>query len=499
MSTRNAFFFAGSIVTLLGLAGCSPTLVDGRFSCGPGIECPTGFSCRTSDMLCYRASGESDAGGTMDAAMPREAGPEASTPDASGDAGGDASGGCGPNCFQLVVLNADPDTIGSIEFSDNLGATQHIPIPPYGTTSATINVPNVTVPGTLQLNVPPTATVFHEVTIPAEGRYLLVLGPASIGASVLLLAQPRTGLHTDGYVYIQLVDMTADETVGLIASGAGRPPSDPTDPNPFEHDMISDPLAFLPGSSGALRLEIDPAAPQLIAALLADQIPDAEGTYYLVVSGRVNAHLDADNGLRFIPGIPSSTALRSGRLVRFIDTVGTTVTVCDDLTAQTTLLDGALSPPFVPPRSGAWALTIHTGTSCIGGLTRDVAVGAAVGRTLVSIAGDLAMTWGVVSIPEPPPPGAGNSTIVIHNALSYPTDIAGALAVPSLGTSSVTVVSPPPTISAGTMAGTKTFAWSPVERQAWVVVTDVGDGTFRAYEVDSPFRARWTLTVTPSD
>ena len=63
MTTRNALSRA-SIVTLLALAGCSPTLQDGRFSCATGVACPTGFVCRASDSLCYRSA---DGGAPTDA------------------------------------------------------------------------------------------------------------------------------------------------------------------------------------------------------------------------------------------------------------------------------------------------------------------------------------------------------------------------------------------------------------------------------------------------
>lgn len=481
------------LLLLLALAGCTPTLREGQFTCGPDIDCPAGFTCRSSDMLCYRASD----GGTA----PVDGGAEAGTPDVPSDVASDGGrDGCGPNCIQLIVLNADPDAVGSVDFVDNTGVMQRISIPPYGTSSATLDVHNVTIPGTLSVNVPPTITRFHELDVPAEGRYLLALGPASVGANVLLLPQPREGLHTDGYVYIQLIDMTVDETVGLIASGAGRNPPDRTVENLFDHDTISDVLPFLPGSTEALRLAIDPATPHLIGALIADRIPGTEGTYYVAVSGRVNAHLDTEEGLRFIPGIPGSTALKSSRLVRFIDTVGTDVTVCDGATRVASLTHRSLSAPIVPTTSSAWALTIHSGMDCSTGLTRDVAVGAATGRTLVSIAGDLATEWGAVSISEPIPPAGSNSTIVIHNALSTPASIAGAAMIPSLGTASVTVVSPPPSITASTMdLGTKTFSWSPMERQSWVVVTAPGGPTLTAFEIDSPFRTPWTVTPAVSD
>lgn len=467
----------GSVLVLLALAGCQPTLQDGRFTCGPTIDCPTGFTCRSPEMRCYRAG---DGGVMADA----EVEPDTAAIDASADAGRD---GCGPNCVQLIVLNADPDAIGSIDYYDTGGAPRSIPIPAYGTTSATIDVPNVRVPGTLQINVPPTATIFHSLEIVEEGRYLLVLGPASVGASVRLLRQAPAGLHTAGYVYVQLVDMTADSSgVGFVATGAGRTATDRMDPNPFGREAISDTLPILPGSANALRLAFDPTSPQLVAALLADRIPATEGTYFVVVGGRVNAHLDTDDGLVFIPGLPSSAALRSSRLVRFINTVGNTATVCEGATLLTTLPDGVLSPPLVPTTSEPWPLTVHIGTDCVTGSTYDVTVGPAVGRTLVSIAGDHTAAWQAVSISEPRPPGGGNSTIVIHNALPAPSTIAGVAGIPSLGTASTTVVSLPATITATTTAGSQTFPWLPMERQSWVVVTD---GT--AFEIDSPFRTPW--------
>lgn len=480
-----------SLVMLFALGGCSPTLVDGQFTCGPDIDCPPGFSCRSSDMLCYRASDGGPA--------PLDARADAETPDVASDVASDGGrDGCGPNCIQLIVLNADRNGIGGgITFVDNMGDPQSIPIPAYGTTSATLDVPNITVPGMLTVNVPPTITSVNVLDVPAEGRYLLVLGPASAGASVRLLPQPREGLHTDGYVYIRLVDMREDETVGLIATGAGRNPTDRTVPNPFDGDTISATLPFLPGSTEALRLAIDPASPQLIGALLADQIPGAEGTYHVVVSGRVNAHLDTAEGLRFIPGIPGSTALKSARLVRFINTLGMTVTACDAATQVAMLPTGTLSPPIVPTTSSPWALTIHSGTDCSTGSTREVSVGAAVGRTLVSIGGVLPAGWDAVSISEPIPSGT-NSTIVIHNALDENAEIAGVM-IPSLGTASVTLVSPPEIITARTTGfGTGTFSWTPRERQSWVVVASSG-ARLTAYEVDSPFRTAWTVVPTPSD
>lgn len=481
-----------SIVMLLALGGCSPTLTDGQFTCGPDISCPPGFTCRSSDMLCYRAS---------DGGTPLDGGGDAGAPDGASDVASDGGrDGCGPDCIQIIVLNADRNGGGGgITFFDNMGDPQSIPIPAYGTTSATLDVPNITVPGTLTVNVPPTITSFTELEVPAEGRYLLVLGPASAGASVRLLPQPREGLHTDGYVYIRLVDMREDETIGLIATGAGRNPTDRTVPNPFDRDTISATLPFLPRSTEALRLAIDPASPQLIGALLADQIPGTEGTYYVVVSGRVNAHLDTDEGLRFIPGIPVSTALKSSRLVRFINTLGMTVTACDAATQVATLPTGTLSAPIVPTTSSPWALTIRTGTGCSTGDMRDVSVDAAVGRTLVSIGGDVAASWAAVSISEPIPSAGGNSTIVIHNALAEDATIAD-LSVPTLETASVTLVSLPATITAMTATfGERTFPWSPVSRQSWVVVTSSGGPTLTAYEVDSPFRTPWTVVANRSD
>jgi hypothetical protein len=503
MSTRNVLSGAGFALALsLAASGCSPTLQEGRFTCSNDTDCPGGFVCRASDMLCYRTGPGTDGGVPIDAPSSPEAGIDAAG-DAAGsdanirDAAGDAPVGCGTNCIQLMILNANPGSSGNVEFQDRDGALQRIPMPAYGTTSAVIDVPNVPVGGMLQVNVPPTLTIFHMLPIPTEDRYLLVLGPASLGASVQLLPSPAEGLHTADYVYIRLIDMTVDETVGLLASGAGRDATARAIQNPLDHETISPELPFLPGSTGALSLQLGTGDEPLIAALLADQIPSVEGTYYVVVAGRVREHLDMEEGLRFIPGLPRATALKSSRLVRFVNTIGTNVTVCDGATPLTTVAAGALSLPRVPPASAAWMLSVHTGTDCATGLTHDVTVGPAVGRTLVSIAGDLTSpgTWGAFSISEPRPL-TGLYTIVLHNALPASTDIADASAIPSLSTASVTSTTMRSMILANTTDGFRSFAWSPMARQSWAVVA-VEAGAYTAHEVDSPFEEPWTLTAVP--
>ncbi|UJR81394.1 dickkopf-related protein [Sandaracinus amylolyticus] len=468
------------ILAVVALAGCTPTLQDGQFTCTTDSDCPTGFTCRASDMRCHR-SGE-DGGASQDGGAPDDA-------DVA-----DAPTGCGASCIQLMVLNADPFLTGTISYDDRDGETGHVAIPPYGTTSAVVDLPNVPVGETLRVNVPPTITIFHDLPIPTESRYLLVLGPASIGASVRLLESNPEGLHTNGYAYVQLVDMVADETDGLIARGAGRNPDAQMLPNPFDHEGDSAVLPFLPGSTGALRLELAGETPELIAALLGDRIPGTEGTYYVVVAGRLSAHLDSMEGLRFIPGLPGATALRSSRLVRFVNSLTTSATVCDGATPLATVPAGALRGPFVPPGSGPWALSVHRSTDCATGVSHDVSVGTNVGRTLVSIAGDdsLAAGWQAVAIPEPLPT-AGVETIVIHNGLSTAADIAMVTNIPSLGTASTTVITAPDSITATTMEGVRTFEWAPRTRQSWVVIGRSG-ARFTAYEMDSPFDEAWTLT-----
>lgn len=487
MSTDRTTIRSAFALLLLCLAGCTPTLEDGRFSCSLEEACPAGFVCRASDMLCYRAS---DGSITPDAG-PTDAPPVLDAPSVPTD----APAGCGPNCIQLMVLNADPTMDGYVSFTDMLGANRQIRIPAYGTTSAVTDVHDVPVGGELVVNVPPTITIFHNLAIPREGRYLLVLGPSSIGASVVMLESPREPLHTDDYVYVRLIDMTVDETVGLLASGAGRMPPAATMRNPFAHGTISGELPFLPSTTGALQIELGTTAGTLIAALLTDQIPDAEGTYYIVVSGYVSRHLATADGLRFIPGLPSATALRSSPLVRFINTIGANVTVCDGETPVVSVNSGTLTGPRVPPASTAWDLTVHRGSDCVTGVTQPVSVGTASGRTLVSIAGDGAAAggWGPVSISEPMPT-AGVSTIVIHNGLSMDADIAGE-PIPTLGTASANFVSTPATIEASVGATMVTFDWTPATNLSWAVVTsNPGFTSFTAWEIDTPFESAWTLT-----
>jgi hypothetical protein len=486
MSIERTTLRSALALLLLSLAGCTPTLEDGQFSCSLDEACPAGFVCRASDMLCYRPG---DGSITPDAG-PVDAPPAIDVPAMPND----APVGCGPNCIQLMVLNADPTMDGYISYSDTLGDPQQIRIPAYGTTSALIDVHDVMVGGVLTVNVPPTITIFHNLAIPNEGRYLLVLGPSSIGASVVMLESPPEPLHTDDYVYVRLIDMTVDETAGLLASGAGRTAPAAMMRNPFAHGTISGELPLLPGA-GALQIELGTSAGTLIAALLADQIPDAEGTYYIVVSGYVSRHLDTAEGLRFIPGLPEATALRSSPLVRFINTIGTPVTVCDGASRVVTVPSGSLTLPSVPPESSAWALTVRRGADCVTGVMHDVSVAAASGRTLVSIAGD-STAWEPVSISEPMPT-AGVQTIVIHNGLAMDADIAGA-SIPTLGTGSANVVSTPATIVANVGGTPVTFDWIPATNTSWVVVTSNAALTsFTAYQIDTPFDSPWTLTNEP--
>lgn len=493
MSSRTQVSFVVALLALL--SACQPTLQDGQFTCTTDPDCPQGFSCRASDGLCYR--GGEDGGVGIDAQTGGDGGPsdDAGPRDASVPV--DAPTGCGPDCIQVMVLNADPTLTGVITFYDGVGSGDdlHVPIPAYGTTSATIDVPNVDVGGTVRINVPPTATSFQDLAIPAEGRYLMVLGPSSLSASVLLLPSDPAGLHSNGYAYVRLIDMTVDETVGLIARGAGMNPADEMLANPFRHGVISDQLPFLPDSTGALRLELNGGSPTMIAALPADQIPGSEGTYYIVVSGYVGAHLGSPDGLQFIPGIPSAMSRPSSPLVRFLNTLATSATVCDGTTPLATLASGALSTPRVPPRTAAWPLEVHTGSDCTTGVVHDVTVGTSVGRTLVSIAGDSGGAWQAVPIGEPLPT-SGAYKIVLHNALPGPSDIAGVTGIPSLGTGSATEFAAPTTITATTAAGLRAFEWVPTARQSWAVIRSTS-GSYVAHEVDSPFDAPWTVREMP--
>ena len=61
---------------MLGVNGCSANLADGRFTCGPGVECPSGFACH-ADARCYRGVQLFDSSMT-DAAM-ADAGPDIGT------------------------------------------------------------------------------------------------------------------------------------------------------------------------------------------------------------------------------------------------------------------------------------------------------------------------------------------------------------------------------------------------------------------------------------
>lgn len=495
MSSRRDHLSARGMIAALSLAAtasaCSPTLQDGRFSCSIDEDCPGGFACRTSDMLCYRTG--TDGGVALDAPS---AAPDTGVDDAAlgdtgaGDAGDAGAPGCGTNCIQLMVVNADPSLTGSVTVDDRDGNAQLIAVPSYGTTSVPIDLPNMPVGGDLRVSFAPTN--FREVPLPTEGRYLLVLGPAASGSSVLLLRSDPAPLHTGGYVEVRLIDMTADGTVELIARGAGKTPAATMVPNPFDHERISAELPFLPGT-GALRLELGGASPMLIAALPADQIPDTEGTYYIVVAGHIEAHLSTNEGLRFIPGLPGAVALQSGRFVRFLNTIGASATVCDDGTPLFTLPSGELSLPSVPPTSDAWTVDVRAGTNCSTGVSHEVSVGTRVGRTLVSIAGNTA-AWTAVSIPEPVPVGS-NWTKVVHNALSTDSIIAG-MTTPTLGTASIITTDAPTTITAMTSGSTVTFDWAPRSRQSWGVITIVA-GTYLAYEVDSPFGAPWTVTTAP--
>lgn len=491
MSDRNLLLVAwASALLSLAVVGCSPTLEDGRFTCATTADCPSGFSCR-SDALCYR--GESDGGPEIDAhVVPSEGGVDAGPP-ARDSGGGDAGPPCGPDCIQLMVLNADPFLVGSVDFMDRSGTLVRISIPAYGATTAVRDVPNVDVGGMLDLFLPGSITSSFPVAIPTENRYLLVLGPGAVAADPVMLEAPPEGLHTGGYVYIRLIDMVADETEGLLVSGAGRNPTDAMMRHAFEHGTVTrEELPYLPSGPNAARIELGTTAGTLIAALPADRLPDAEGTYYVVVAGRMRAHLGTEDGLRFIPGLPGASTVRSARLVRFLNTIGTNATVCDADTPLATLANGELSEPFVPPASTAWELTVHTGIDCSTGLTDLVTIGTAAGRTLVSIAGDISTTatWGAVSIAEPMPT-VGASTIVFHNGLTASSTIAGAT-IPMLTTGSIAPAAPPPTIVATTPVGDRTFTWSAMEAQAWGVLVQQSSDYY-LYEVDSPYVESWRV------
>lgn len=496
MSALDRIFVAfASALLSLAVVGCSPTLQDGRFTCATNSDCPSGFSCR-SDGLCYR--GESDGGPAIDAFVSPEASVDAGPP--TGDSGGDAgSAGCGTDCIQIMVLNADPFLVGAVEFMDRSGTTVRISIPAYGMTTAVRDVPNVDVGGTLDLFLPGSITTSFPVTIPTENRYLLVLGPGAVAADPVMLESPPEALHTGGYVYIRLIDMVSDETEGLLVSGAGRNPSDAMMRHTFEHGTpTADELPYLPSGPNAARIELGTTAGNLIAALPADRFPDAEGTYYVVVAGRMRAHLGTEDGLRFIPGLPGATTVRSARLVRFLNTIGTNATVCHwdpdsgADTPLTTLASGDLSGPFIPPASTAWDLTVHTGIACSGGLTDDVTVGTAAGRPLVSITGDISSgaTWAAVSIAEPMPM-VGQSTIMFHNGLSAPSTIAGVTML-GLTTGSFAAPTLPATIVAATPDGDRTFDWMPTQPQSWGVLVQQSPDYFM-YEVDSPYIEDWRL------
>jgi hypothetical protein len=304
-----------------------------------------------------------------------------------------------------------------------------------------------------------------------------------------MLESPPEGLHTGGYVYIRLIDMVGDETEGLLASGAGRNAGDAMMRHAFEHGApTASELPYLPSGPNAVQIELGTTAGTLIAALPADRLPVAEGTYYVVVSGRMRTHLGTEDGLRFIPGLPGASTARSTRLVRFLNTIGTNATVCDDDRRVVTLANGELSEPFIPPASIAWPLTVHVGIDCATGLTTPVTVGTPPGRTLVSITGDITTpaSWAAASIAEPMPT-LGASRIVFHNGLTTSSTIEGAT-IPSLTTGSIAPPSPPAMIT--TTSPDRMFGWSPTEVQAWGVLVQQGSD-YLMYEVDSPYTEGW--------
>jgi len=222
-----------------------------------------------------------------------------------------------------MVLNADPFLVGSVDFMDMTGTLVRIAIPPYGTTTTVRDVPNVPVGGTLNLFLPGSITTPVTVSIPTENRYLLVLGPGVVSAAAVMLESPPEPLHTAGYAYIRMVDMVTDETEGLLVSGAGRNSADAMIRHRFQHDEPSAAeLPYLPRGPNAVQIELGTTMGNLIAALPADRIPDAEGTYYVVVAGRMRAHLGTDEGLRFIPGLPGATTVRAARPGRFMNQLG---------------------------------------------------------------------------------------------------------------------------------------------------------------------------------
>jgi hypothetical protein len=377
--------------------------------------------------------------------------------------------------------------------------SQHIGIPPYGQTTPTTDIHNVPVGGMWSVFAPGSLTSPHDLSIPTGSRYVLAIGPSSFGAGLVLLDAPVLGLHTGGYVYLNVIDMVADDFGGLLVSGAGRTDPDRAFRNPVGQTTRAMMLPYLPSQTGAMRIELNAGGGStgvLVGALLDAAIPDTEGTYWMVLAGRLNAHLDGPDGLRFIPGLPSVTApLRSAPLVRFSNALPNAVgvTICQSTTMIAHVASGALSPPQVPPSAAPWALEVHVGPDCATGSMQSVSVGTPIGRTLVSIAGNTTTTWAAVSIPEPVPAVGSVQTIVIHNALPTTSDIAGATAIDSLSTSSASFTSLPTVLMATTTVGTKSFAWDLMSRQTWLVVRALAGGAYAAYEIDSPYAANWSI------
>ncbi len=486
------------------LAGCTANVPDGRFRCDADAQCPTGLRCRATEHLCYRdVTPGGDSGPPIDA----------NVVDAGRDAGSDAGPCTASDCVTVTLTNAMGTAAAGMTVTVE---GRGVDVPDYGGTTDTFEVSL----GDGMLDIHSSA---GDVRYNASGHasYALVVGHGTTvgnNTPVVRLLAPSTVPPGPHQFNVYPIDMIQDpETFAL---------SDPMMPA-----TARDISPGLPGDPGVLFMTMGQRYPLtlsrsmaggsvMLAAFDMTDFPQT-GSYFVALTGRTDAHLAADNGLRAIPIVPGMHLIESQPVAWLLNATDGTLIVCDGTVPITTLTSQTLSPPIAgftidTPAGEGRTLTFGDGRAVLdcSGTHHDIAIPYPrnpanphpTGRVLLAVEGSLDFLWGGGSgIEGPPSTGTAEQVATYANGLftgsmqfgSTTSPLQGIAPAISTVTLEWTTRQTDLKIVYGTGAAmmSRVFDWIPTASIALAFVTGDSGGNFVAYEMDAPFGRPWTLNT----